>query len=161
MSVPVLGLDIGGANLKAAHSTGAARLVPYSLWKGPAGLSDALRGLLRDWPAFEQIAVTMTGELCDCFDNKRQGVHAILAAVESVCEGTSVQVWRTDGQLVDIATARSTPLLTGAANWLALATFACRHAQAGTALLVDIGSTTTDIVPLSHGKPIPRGRTDP
>src|SRR5262249_19107113 len=48
-----------------------------------------------------------------------------------------------------------------AANWLALATFAGRFAPEGPALLLDIGSTTTDIVPLLNGKPIPRGRTDP
>jgi probable H4MPT-linked C1 transfer pathway protein len=62
---------------------------------------------------------------------------------------------------VDIATARARPLQTAAANWLALATYAGGFAPSGTALLVDVGSTTTDIIPLDAGKPIPRGRTDP
>jgi probable H4MPT-linked C1 transfer pathway protein len=157
----VLGLDIGGANLKAVHSSGAAHLQAFELWKNPDGLPDELRELLRGFPGYEQLAVTMTGELCDCFATKRQGVQTILDAVNAVAGQTPVWVWRTDGRLVDLATARATPLAVAAANWLALATFAGRFAPEGPALLIDIGSTTTDIIPLLDGRPIPRGRTDP
>jgi probable H4MPT-linked C1 transfer pathway protein len=161
MSRSVLGLDIGGANLKAAHVNRVARLTPFALWKNPAGLTDALRRFVGQMPAFDRLAVTMTGELCDCFETKRQGVQAILDAVAGVGPAHSVRVWRNDGLFVDMERARSTPLQVAAANWLALATFAGRHAPDGPAMLVDIGSTTTDIVPLLDGKPIPRGRTDP
>jgi probable H4MPT-linked C1 transfer pathway protein len=157
----VLGLDIGGANLKAAHSRGGARVQPFALWKDPAGLAGALRPLLQGWPAFAQLAVTMTGELCDCFESKRQGVNAILDAVTAAAGPTPVKVWRSDGRFVDVPAARATPLAVAAANWLALAVYAGRHAPAGPALLLDIGSTTTDIVPLQGGKPVPLGRTDP
>jgi probable H4MPT-linked C1 transfer pathway protein len=155
-----LGLDIGGANLKAAHSAGPARSRPFALWKAPAALPDALRDLLRDWPPYDVLAVTMTGELCDCFTTKREGVLTILDAVSAVAGSAPVRVWRTDGRLVDLAAARAAPLLAAAANWLALATFAGRLAPRGPALLIDIGSTTTDIVPLLDGRPVPRGRTD-
>jgi probable H4MPT-linked C1 transfer pathway protein len=157
----VLSLDIGGANLKAAHSSGHARCYPYELWKDPAGLADALRRLLQEMPRYDRLAVTMTGELCDCFASKRDGVNAILDAVSAVAGATPVHVWQTDGSFVDITTAKARPLQTAAANWLALATFAGRYASSGYALLIDIGSTTTDIVPLHDGKPIPQGRTDP
>jgi probable H4MPT-linked C1 transfer pathway protein len=157
----ILGLDIGGANLKAAHTSGVARLRPFPLWKNPAGLPDALRELLQELPPFERLAVTMTGELCDCFESKRQGVSAILDAVDAVAGRTPVRVWRTDGRFVDSPTARWTPLQTAAANWYALAVYAGRHAPSGPALLLDIGSTTTDIIPLKDGRPVPRGRTDP
>jgi probable H4MPT-linked C1 transfer pathway protein len=135
--------------------------MPFPLWKEPAGLPQALRDLVRSLPPADVWAVTMTGELCDCFETKRQGVHAILDAVEAVAGDTPVRVWLNDGRFVDLATARATPLATAAANWLALATFAGRYAPQGPALLVDIGSTTADIVPLLDGRPIPRGRTDP
>jgi probable H4MPT-linked C1 transfer pathway protein len=157
----VLGLDIGGANLKAAHASGVALLRPFDLWKDPAGLTNALRQLLADSPPFERLAVTMTGELCDCFESKRQGVHAILDAVEAAAGSVPVRVWQTDGGLVEVATARANPLRTAAANWLALAAFAAHFAAKGSALLIDIGSTTTDIVPILEGKPIPEGWTDP
>jgi len=157
----VLGLDIGGANLKAAHTSGAARLQPFDLWKEPERLPDALRSLLAELPSSDLLAVTMTGELCDCFASKREGVHAILNAVESSADSAPIRIWRNDGRFVDLEAARNTPLQVAAANWLALATFACRYAPTGAALLLDIGSTTSDIVPLLDGRPVPRGRTDP
>jgi probable H4MPT-linked C1 transfer pathway protein len=161
MAIAVLGLDIGGANLKAAHSTGAAALHPYALWKNPGGLSAALVKLLQELPPYDRLAVTMTGELCDCFENKRHGVEAILAALETVADRKAIRIWRNDGLLVDLKGARSDPLAVAAANWLALAAFAGRFAPRGPALVVDIGSTTTDVIPLSDGKPVPRGRNDP
>ncbi len=156
----VVGLDIGGANLKAAHATGQAVSQPFALWKNPAALPDALRSALKQLPPFETLAVTMTGELCDCFETKRNGVRTILDAVAAVAGPTPVQVWQTDGQLVELALAQQQPLLAAAANWLALATFAGRFASTGHAILLDIGSTTTDIIPLRDGKPVPHGRTD-
>src|SRR5215831_16033967 len=103
MVASVLGLDIGGANLKAAHSNGACCLVPFPLWKDPAGLPKALETLLASLPPFDALAVTMTGELCDCFETKRQGVHAILDAVERAAGPLPVRVWRTDGRFSDPA----------------------------------------------------------
>jgi probable H4MPT-linked C1 transfer pathway protein len=160
VSRPVLGLDIGGANLKAAHSSGAARAERFALWKSPAGLADALRHLLSGWPPYELLAVTMTGELCDCFATKREGVRAILDAVSAAAATTPVRVWTTDGRLVSLKAARARPLRVAAANWLALATYVSRFAPRGPALLIDVGSTTTDIVPLLDGRPVPRGRSD-
>jgi (4-(4-[2-(gamma-L-glutamylamino)ethyl]phenoxymethyl)furan-2-yl)methanamine synthase len=158
----VLGLDVGGANLKAAHSgTGHARSVPYALWREPAGLADALRSMIRQMPAADTLAVTMTGELCDCFATKREGVAAILDAVNAAAGALPILVWQTDGRFVSPAEARAAPLRTAAANWLATATFAARHVSPrDPAMLCDIGSTTTDLVPLLDGKPVPRGRTD-
>jgi probable H4MPT-linked C1 transfer pathway protein len=157
----VLGLDIGGANLKAAHTNGRAHSVPFALWKQPALLPDALRQLLSDMPAADALAVTMTGELCDCFESKSQGVLAILDAVEAVAGRMPLCVWNHEGHLVDVTTARQSPLQVASANWLALAAFAGRYAPQGPALLIDVGSTTTDIIPLLDGAPVPRRRADP
>jgi probable H4MPT-linked C1 transfer pathway protein len=156
----VLGLDIGGANLKAAHSCGTARVQPFELWKQRAALPGALAALIDGMPPWDRLAVTMTGELCDCFETKREGVCAILDATEKAADGKPVQVWLTDGRFVTVDEARRTPLLAGASNWLALAAFVGRFAPRGPAILIDIGSTTTDIVPLLDGRPVPRGRTD-
>jgi probable H4MPT-linked C1 transfer pathway protein len=157
----VLGLDIGGANLKIAHTDGRALSSPFPLWKDPALLPHALRSLIGSLPPADVWAVTMTGELADCFESKRQGVHSILDSVAEAAGSTRVRVWRNDGRFVDLATARETALQVAAANWLALATFVGRYAPQGPALLIDIGSTTTDIIPLLDGRPVPKGRTDP
>jgi (4-(4-[2-(gamma-L-glutamylamino)ethyl]phenoxymethyl)furan-2-yl)methanamine synthase len=157
----VLGLDIGGANLKASHSDGTAHSIPFQLWKNPSGLSAALRLLIECFPKSDLLAVTMTGELCDCFETKRQGVLSILESLAAAASGRTVQVWRNDGRFVELKSALADPLPVAAANWLALATYAGRFEAHGPALLVDIGSTTSDIIPLLDGKPVPHGRTDP
>jgi probable H4MPT-linked C1 transfer pathway protein len=157
MSRIVLGLDIGGANLKAATSGGRAKSVPFPLWKQPDRLAAALAELVREFPESGELAVTMTGELCDCFATKREGVAFILDALP---KGMPAKVWSTEAKFVDVDEARTKPLAVAAANWHALATFAGRYAPVGDSLLIDIGSTTTDIIPLDCGVPVPSGLTD-
>jgi probable H4MPT-linked C1 transfer pathway protein len=161
-----LGLDIGGANLKAALANGPARSRPFPLWKRPTDLAAALKELIADLmpPVIHGgliVAVTMTGELCDCFPTSRAGVLHILDAVAAACPEAAVHVYRTDGRFAALAEARSDPRPCAASNWLALATFAGRFAPTGPALVVDVGSTTTDLVSLLDGMPIPFARTDP
>jgi hypothetical protein len=156
-----LGLDVGGANLKAAVRDGPARFRPFPLWKRPDDLAPALRELVANLPPPGRVAVTMTGELCDCFRTSRAGVLHILAAVAAAFPESDIHVYRTDGRFVPLNMARLDPRPCAASNWLALATFAGRFAPTGPALLVDIGSTTTDLVPLFDGLPIPAARTDP
>ncbi|MCS6850113.1 MAG: hypothetical protein NZ700_02960 [Gemmataceae bacterium] len=156
----VVGLDVGGANVKAAHVGGSAATLPFPLWKDPAGLTSRLRALLDKLPTSDLLAVTMTGELCDCFQSKREGVACILDAVEGAAQGRPVWVWQTTGHFVDPTTARVEVTPTASSNWHALASWAGRLAPRGTALLVDMGSTTTDVIPLTDGQPSSRGRTD-
>jgi probable H4MPT-linked C1 transfer pathway protein len=161
MPPTVLGLDVGGANLKVANGAGFAIQTPFALWKQPDRLPNALRRLINDAPPFDHIAVTMTGELCDCYETKRIGVNAILDAVEAAVEGTApISVWTTDGRFVSVPEARRGPLKAAASNWLATATYVGRLVPDGAAILVDIGSTTTDLIPLLDGQPCPAGRTD-
>ena len=156
----VLGLDIGGANLKAATVDKRAVSVPFALWKQPDKLPAALADLVGQFPDATELAVTMTGELCDCFETKRQGVNAILDAVEFAAKGLPVRVWSTDGEFVCVEESRRNHMKVAAANWHALATFAGRFAPHNGGLLLDIGSTTTDIIPLDHGVPSTYGTTD-
>jgi probable H4MPT-linked C1 transfer pathway protein len=158
----VLGLDIGGANLKAAMRDDEPVSVPFALWKNPAGLVEELRAVVDGFASQDRIAVTMTGELCDCFESKRQGVHHILDAVEAVARGLPIHVWTNRGVFVTPQEARAVPLAVASANWLAQAAFAARNLPSfGSALLIDIGTTTTDIIPLLDRAPFPAARTDP
>jgi len=157
----ILGLDIGGANLKAATPDGRAVSVPFALWKQPDRLPAALAELVARFPDAAELAVTMTGELCDCFETKRQGVDAILDATEHAAAGRPVRVWGTDGAFHSVAESRANHLTVAAANWHALATFAGRFAPFGGAVvLVDVGSTTTDVIPVLDCRPVTIGRTD-
>ena len=156
----IIGLDIGGANLKAAHGDGEACSAAFPLWRSPELLADRLAEIIGRLPRGDEFAVTMTGELCDCFRTKAEGVDSILTAVERVAEGKPIRVWQTVGEFVTPDIAREFPVLTAAANWHALACWAGRAVSDRTALLIDIGTTTTDIIPLDRGLPIAAGLTD-
>lgn len=156
-----LGLDIGGANLKASDGKVFIVSRQFPLWKHPERLAETLAGLLAEAPPIDSLAVAMTGELADCFTTKSEGVAAILAAVELAVSGRRVCVYLTDGRWASPQEALVQPLLAAASNWHALARYAGRFAPAAASLLVDVGSTTTDIIPLTDGCPAARGATDP
>lgn len=155
-----LALDIGGANLKAANGQGFAVSRYFPLWREPQGLSAALAALVSACPPAERLAVNMTGELADCYVTKAEGVDAILRAAASVAAGRDVQVYLTDGSWASVETARQQPLRAAASNWHALARFAGRFVAAGSGLMIDVGSTTCDIIPLQRGLPAAVGDTD-
>lgn len=160
----VVGLDIGGANIKAADSDGRSICRGFEIWRQPDRLTEflheVLAGLSDESRRSDCLAVTMTAELADCFRTKAEGVDGVLKAIEEVAAETPVFVWQTGAEFVTPAVARQIPLLVAAANWHALATFVGRLVPQSTALLIDIGTTTTDIIPLRNGTPIPQGLTD-
>jgi hypothetical protein len=161
MATPtILGLDIGGANLKAATPDRRAVSVPFALWKQPDRLPAALAELVAQFPDAEEFAVTMTGELCDCFETKRDGVNAIIKAVRFASASRRIRVWSTDGVFLDSEEAKRNHLKVASANWHALATLAGQYVPVGRAILIDVGSTTTDVIPILDGKPVPKGLTD-
>lgn len=156
----VVGLDIGGANIKSADCNGAAHAVAFELWETPELLSQTLQELLTAYQPPDLVAVTMTGELADCFPTKAEGVDQILSAIEQVVPSVPVVVWQTGAEFLTTDLAREFPLLAAAANWHALATWLGRMIPDQIGVLLDIGSTTTDIIPIHHGVPVPTGLTD-
>jgi probable H4MPT-linked C1 transfer pathway protein len=155
-----LAFDIGGANLKVADGEGFAVSQPFPMWENSRQLVDALRGLVALVPRVSHVAATMTGELADCFSTKVEGVSYILNALSVAADGRHTRVYLTNGRLVSLQTALKQPLLTAASNWHALAKFAGRYVPEGVGLLIDIGSTTCDMIPLVDGQPVTIGKTD-
>jgi probable H4MPT-linked C1 transfer pathway protein len=159
--MPILALDIGGANIKVADGLGYAASWSFALWKAPERLAEKLSECLATAPPHEKIVVTMTGELCDCFTTKREGVRAIVEATLIAARNTPIRFYQTTGEYVAADEACERYLLTAASNWHALATFAAGNCESESAILIDIGSTTTDIIPIENGREVARGRTDP
>jgi (4-(4-[2-(gamma-L-glutamylamino)ethyl]phenoxymethyl)furan-2-yl)methanamine synthase len=164
MSV-VVGWDIGGANVKAAALTRdgdgvRVRTVSrtFEIWRDRAALPGVLRAIAAALPSPARLAVTMTAELSDAFRTKREGVHFVLDAVAALGPAPCA-VFTTDGRFVDVDEARREPLAAAASNWMATAMLVARHVP--DALLVDIGTTTTDVIPIRAGAVVARGRTDP
>lgn len=155
-----LALDIGGANLKHSDGRSVVGSRPFALWRYPERLADELRSIVAAAPACDQLVVTMTGELADCFATKSEGVASIIQSVQQAVGGMPIRVYLTDGRLVDPDTAAANPGLAAASNWHVLARFAGRYAPIGSALLLDVGSTTCDVIPLVDGRPVAVGRDD-
>jgi (4-(4-[2-(gamma-L-glutamylamino)ethyl]phenoxymethyl)furan-2-yl)methanamine synthase len=158
--MPLLALDIGGANLKAADGEGFAHSEPFPLWQKPAELAEVLAAIIARAPPAEQIVVTMTGELADCFETKADGVTHIVSAAQQAAGKRSLHVYLVDGSFAQPDVAQRQPLFAAASNWHALARFAGRYCQTATGLAIDIGSTTSDIVPLVNGAVAAVGHTD-
>ncbi len=155
-----LGIDIGGANLKVGNGRDFAATMVFALWQKPRQLAEALRALIAGAPRADHLSATMTGELADCFATKVEGVQFILNALTTAADGRHTRVYLNNGMLVAPQIALKQPLMAAAANWHALARFAGRHAAKGPGLMIDVGSTTCDIIPLMDGKPAAQGKTD-
>ena len=94
------------------------------------------------------------------FRTKRDGVAFVLDAVQAAFPADDIHVFAVDGRFLSPARcAAPDPLAVAAANWSATArSIAAHHPDA---LLVDVGTTTTDIMPIVDGKVAARGWTDP
>jgi probable H4MPT-linked C1 transfer pathway protein len=159
----VIGLDIGGVNTKAAWRDGDAHhaeLLFYDLVHDHAAVSAVVRNLVTSGGGGERpalVALTMTAELSDEFATKREGVAFVLDAVAAAVDAP-VLALTTAGELVDLDEARSRPLDIAAANWVASAlAVGRRHPDA---LMIDVGSTTADVIPIAGGRVAATGRTD-
>ena len=76
MNSKVIGLDIGGANTKLASSDGTIVELHYlPLWKNTR-LPEVLKEIAQRLQP-EKVAIVMTGELADCFEDKEQGIRFI------------------------------------------------------------------------------------
>ena len=166
--VDVLGYDVGGANTKAAfvrvkrgkllNAEVASKYFP--VWKHPAKLSNVLLRLKEQLGAgrFDGVGVTMTAELSDAYQTKREGVHQILGCVKKAFPDVPIYVLNTDAKLEPLDVAMHEPLGVAAANWAATGWLVAQHLKSG--VVVDVGSTSTSIIPIINGQVAARGRTD-
>ena len=160
----ILGWDVGGANIKAARigddqRPGPAVVErPFPLWREPHRLPVVLSEVADRIGHARTMALTMTAELADCFATKREGVAFVIDAFRAVFPASELWFYGVDGRFRSAEEARQHPRQVAAANWMASATLVARTFP--DALLVDVGSTTTDIIPIVVGRSVSRGRTD-
>ncbi len=157
-----LGWDIGGAHVKAValgadRRIVAAHLLPCPLWQGLSHLEQAARAVLAahagTTPAH---AITMTGELCDLFEGRAEGVQRILDALNRVLAPVTPRVYARGSGLVRQPV--RDPLAVASMNWHAMAQ--ALAACVPDALLIDVGSSTTDVIAIADGEPRTRGHDD-
>jgi len=148
----VVGLDVGGANLKLASASGRASSISFPLWKQPEELHLTLQAQVdTHFPHAEYFGLTITGELADCYSTRSEGVERIVKQVQLAVPGRSVHVYCIpDGWRLPDAISGS-ELQAAASNWHCLAKWiASRDRFSAVDLLIDIGSTTVDVVPLTQ-----------
>jgi (4-(4-[2-(gamma-L-glutamylamino)ethyl]phenoxymethyl)furan-2-yl)methanamine synthase len=162
----ILGWDIGGVNLKAARlCSGASSLQsichPFEVQHSLGSLASTLTSLAQqlEGEPSDRHAVTMTAELSQAFRTKRDGISFVLDAFEAGFPSRSLHVYTVEGGFVSPRDARLRPLSIAASNWAATARWAAQRFP--TAILIDVGSTTTDVIPIVGGEVVAVGRTDP
>jgi (4-(4-[2-(gamma-L-glutamylamino)ethyl]phenoxymethyl)furan-2-yl)methanamine synthase len=130
--------------------------VACPLWRGLGELEQALDTVsaeLGDAPAH---AVTMTGEMVDLFATREDGVAALVEIM--LKRFPHARFWAGEAGFVGGADAAHAGLELASANWIASAALVA--ARLPDALFVDVGSTTTDLVPIRSGRIRARGRDD-
>ncbi len=163
----VVGWDVGGAHLKACllqrgQVFGMAQHA-CPLWQGLEHLDRAVEQVLAAWPeaAHAHHAVTMTGEMADCFASRREGVQRIAERIAECLaqhQATPPHLFAGHEGWSSVGDAAERWEHIASANWLATA----RHAaqRLGDGVLVDIGSTTTDFIAFRAGRVLGSSRSD-
>jgi probable H4MPT-linked C1 transfer pathway protein len=159
----VTGWDLGGAHVKVAQMDSAGRLqrviqAPCTLWLGMEHLEAALARLDGALLASDLHGVTMTGELVDLFPDRSQGVDRLIEAMLAHYPGRTLCFYAGERGFLAPAAARGAALRIASANWHATGRYLALRSEAG--LLVDIGSTTTDILPVAGGAVRSEGFSD-
>ncbi|HEY1864915.1 MAG TPA: hydantoinase/oxoprolinase family protein [Roseiarcus sp.] len=161
MSV-VIGWDIGGAHLKAARvQHGRVEAVVQAatpLWLGLASLEEALDAFRAQLGRADRHVITMTGELCDAFASRREGVAGLAAIAANHLAPAAPSLYAGRAGFVELGEAASHAADIASANWHASAALVALKLR--DALFIDIGSTTTDIVPIVAGKVAAVGYSD-
>jgi (4-(4-[2-(gamma-L-glutamylamino)ethyl]phenoxymethyl)furan-2-yl)methanamine synthase len=156
----VIGWDIGGVHLKAVRAEDG-RIVKAAQYASPLRngtglLEDAFLQARKDIGRGDRNVMTMTGELADIFTSRQDGVEQLSSLAERALGDVSIYAGPIG--FVTVRDARQHSEQIASANWHASATVIAKRRK--TVLFIDVGSTTTDIVPIAESKIVARGYTD-
>ncbi|GAC1341354.1 MAG: hydantoinase/oxoprolinase family protein [Beijerinckiaceae bacterium] len=158
----IIGWDIGGAHLKAARIEGgrivAAFQVALPLWLGIEEAERAFSEAQARIGRADVNAVTMTGELCDIFVTHAEGVSVLAALAERRLAPSPALYYAGRAGFIEHDRVAAHAADIASANWHASASIvAAAHPQA---LFADMGSTTTDLIPVEGGRVATLGYSD-
>ncbi|MEW8561858.1 MAG: hydantoinase/oxoprolinase family protein [Candidatus Thiodiazotropha sp.] len=150
----IVGWDLGGAHTKAAlvdcrGRVGSVVQIACPLWQGldhlDAGIDSVLEKIGDD--SGLRHAVTMTGELVDLFPDRATGVKTLIDTMSRRFPQAELAIYGGSAGFLKPDSAANQALQVASANWLASASWAAGCLREG--LLVDVGSTTTDLIPFA------------
>lgn len=173
--INLLGLDIGGANTKAALVTfrdskiikSFSFIEYFPFWEKtlndiPNMLKRVVENIviqnrlkLKD---IKFISITITAELSDAFQTKREGILTILKALKKVFAQEKMFFINNENKFINFSQVKSNPISVAAANWVSTSLFLGRFVP--NCILIDAGSTTIDIIPILNSLPVANGKND-
>ncbi|MHC3129136.1 MAG: H4MPT-linked C1 transfer pathway protein, partial [Candidatus Bathyarchaeota archaeon] len=134
----------------------------FPIWKkGKNQLPKVLEKLkksLVDSTALDGVGVTITAELSDAYCTKKEGINHVLDCANQVFDDVPTFVLDVEAKLLPVKDARREPLKVASANWAATGWMISQLIK--NCLVVDVGSTTTSIIPVINGKLATEGRND-
>ncbi len=148
----ILSIDIGGANTKITEMDDnyyKIHHIYFPMWKK----SNELKELLKKYHSerVEKIGVVMTAELSDAYLDKKEGVNDILDSVENAFPDKKIYLFDVNGNFITVDEGRKNYLNVAASNWTVSCSFVSKFIDKN-CIFVDMGSTTTDIIPIKDGK---------
>ena len=163
----IAGFDIGGANTDLAvidFENDEIKNIEVDfaylpMWSNNDDLSQVLVGLIENicpLSEIDAVGISMTAELVDAYDTKKDGVLDVVKKCEETfsCPIAYVGI---DG-MMSKEEIEKTPLKAAAANWIATAQIATLISD--NCIFIDTGSTTTDIIPIKNGNECAIGKSD-
>jgi (4-(4-[2-(gamma-L-glutamylamino)ethyl]phenoxymethyl)furan-2-yl)methanamine synthase len=158
----VIGWDVGGVHLKSARANDGRVVQVVQLASPLRGGLDRLAQAFGEAKMLlgraDHHVITMTGELADTFASRPEGVERLAALAASMLTDAPSLLYAGPAGLVRPQDARKHAAEIASANWHVCASLVAQKCDS--ALFIDMGSTTTDVVPLVHGMVAARGYTD-
>lgn len=158
----IIGWDIGGAHVKAARAENG-RIVAVTQRAcaphlGLTHLEGPIRDTLADLGPAPRHRITMTAELSDAFEDRARGVVSVAAIAAREIGARDLLFYAGARGFVPRGAVAGAIEAIASANWRASAELVAQNSA--DALLIDMGSTTTDIVPVREGRVRAQGATD-
>ena len=151
------GYDVGGAHLKVALAEGgrvlAVEQIACPLWQGARPARCRLRQAGPLIARAQRHAATMTGELCEIFPDRPTGVLTLVDRLVALL-GADARIWMGPRGFGSAQEARIEPGRRRLDQLSRLRRGSSPSSWA-TASSIDMGSTTTDIIPVVGGAPVP------
>ena len=150
-NIAYLGIDIGGAHLKIVgiDKKKNVTFVNYTkceVWKGISSLKEELIRLNSIIPHKSLCAITMTAELCDVFENRKEGFEFIKNECQRIKFNFFFYVNKKNS-FSKIEGSSYEDIIS--MNWHSMGKFL--ENIFSNAILIDFGSTTTDFVLVKNG----------
>ena len=164
--VKIAGFDIGGANTdlavvkfddKGEICSIKTDFLYFPMWLKKDKLGKALLELVEnEIEDIDAVGICMTAELVDAYKTKNEGVIDIATKSREVFS-VPVGFIGLNGVLKFDDVVKN-PDQFAAANWIATSKIAAKIDP--NCIMIDTGSTTTDIIPIKEGSECTRGRSD-